>query len=320
MGKCAYNRGMTNPKLTGTITTFLVALNHPEVDEEVQTVIGVLGESYETETYNDTEVEEKYLSAPAQGLELLLNDGILNTIFIYAAPTDENEVFSDWEGLIDGLNGDSAREEIRSILGEPVKTATLYDLYQLEDRFIHFEFDESSQRLNKLTLMAKDPLINSLTDLAEVSSEARVEGTINTLIAAIGHSEQDFETQAVIELFESEYIKSEPSGGPDVVVQYLKFPAGHIQFKNDVVANVFFSTGLSFGDFVPEGLRIHSLIAGIAEKPARNDIPALLGNPYVKQVNFELYNVGGASVHVEYINDVPDSISVSAMPVKEKYQ
>lgn len=311
---------MTSPKLTGTITTFLTALNHPELDEEVQTVISVLGESYETETYNDTGVEEKYLSAPEQGVELLLDDGILNTIFIYATPTDENEVFSDWEGLIDGLNEDSTREEIRAIVGDPVKTATLYDLYQVEDRFIHFQFDESSQHLNKLTLMAKDPLINSLTDLAEVSNEVRVEGTVNTLIAAIGHSEQDPETQAMIELFESEYTASEPSGGPDVVIRYYRFPTGHVQFKNDVVANVFFSTGLSFGDFVPEGLRLHSLIVGLAEKPARIDIPALLGDPYVKQANFELYNVGGGSVHVEYINDIPDSISVSAMPVKETYQ
>jgi hypothetical protein len=103
--------------LSGGITAFLEALDHPEDAGPVQAVIRSMGSEPEVEEFVDgPRGRERYLSFEGDGVELELERGRVAAVFVHLRPTGVDADHSPCPQpatLVDGLTAESTRAEVR---------------------------------------------------------------------------------------------------------------------------------------------------------------------------------------------------------------
>lgn len=144
--------------ITGTddLEVFFSALGKGLASPELEALMAMVGGQFATAPAQKlTRKTTQYLTAPAQGVEILLTDGSVSTIFLTVQPKGEKQPYPGIDRLFDGLGATSPREDFRVVLGPAIRSKPVYDFFGSDGRFVHAEFD-SEDRLSRLNLTAID--------------------------------------------------------------------------------------------------------------------------------------------------------------------
>ncbi|WP_139979542.1 hypothetical protein [Nocardioides litoris] len=152
---------MTATHLTGDITTFLAALGRPEPDPAVQAVLERLGGSPDVESFSDGPGRRgRYLSFPDAGVELLVEQDLVEAVFVHLTDHEDGAAHADPAALVVGWPDPPDREAVRALLGAPLGSSEdpAWDLFALDDRFANVSFDLDGS-VTRVTLVATEPTV-----------------------------------------------------------------------------------------------------------------------------------------------------------------
>lgn len=133
--------------ITGGVSTLLNTLGAREGDPRLEQAMAFVGGDHETETFDDGGVEAKYLVMSGRGVDFLLNDGVVSTVFVYATESEEQSIYGNWPTLVNGVDADASPDEVVRALGAPKRATSTYVLYETELGFVQFDFDEDTLKM-----------------------------------------------------------------------------------------------------------------------------------------------------------------------------
>lgn len=133
--------------ITGDVSTFLNALGAREGDPRLEQALTFVGGEHETETFDDGGIEAKYLVMAGRGVDFLLNDGVVSTVFVYATESEEQGIYGRWATLVDGVGAEASPDGVVRALGTPKRATSTYVLYDVEPGFVQFDFDEDTLKM-----------------------------------------------------------------------------------------------------------------------------------------------------------------------------
>lgn len=140
------------------LAVYLRATGTPDGSDELAAVFALAGEEFDTfdESGDESDGDERYHVSAAGGVEVLVRNETVSAIFLTVHGTGEMTAYPLLDALLPDLSATSTRKDVRDLLGEPSRSAAAFDLYELANRFVHFEYGDDGLRL--ITVMARDPL------------------------------------------------------------------------------------------------------------------------------------------------------------------
>lgn len=295
--------------INGDASTFLKALGAREGDERLAQAIAVVGGTYSVEEYNDDGVEEKYLDMSDRGVELLLQDGELETVFVFATVTDEHVAYGGWTSLIDGVSVDSSRDDITRAMGEPLRSTSKYVTYDAEPGFVQFEFDDD--RLSMAVFMRR--LIGGASPVetpVAVTGAGTVEGQAATFISAVGADMFSAEHMSIIVLA-GPAIESRDDMRDGVAWQYDHFPntGVTIQFKGEELVGALIPLQPEDGRSAYPTPEL--LVTGLSLPASREAIAAHFGAPQRSSQHMDLYLVDDRYLRFDFEDGQSTALTVA---------
>lgn len=273
----------------GDATTFLNALGAREHDPRITQAVGLVGGGYSAEAYDDDGVEEKYLVMSDRGIDFLLKDGELETVFVFATVTEDHDVYGGWATLLDGVSIDSSRDDIVRALGEPLRSTSNYLTYDAEPGFVQFDFD--GERLSMAVIMRR--LVGGLAPVETPvtgTGAGAIDGEAVTFMRAVGAAMFSAEHMAVIVLA-GPAIESRDDTRDGVAWQYDHFPntGVTIQFKEEELVSALIPLQADDGGSAYPTPQL--LITELALPASREAILSRFGTPNRSSQHMDLYLV-----------------------------
>lgn len=144
-------------QLSGEISTILGALDQGMFDEGGLALLGLAGPTFDDEHYPD---DEMYRTFGPQGISVLFEGRPgaqkASAVFVYMTAHGGAHAYPTPDQLIDGLSLSTAdRETVVTFMGEPAHSGGAFDIYAVDARFLHFEFDGDT--LTTITAMSEVP-------------------------------------------------------------------------------------------------------------------------------------------------------------------
>lgn len=140
--------------LSGEVAAMLAILGQGPGAGQVREFVDSFEVDVEEDRDDDGADEELYLVLADAGVELSFTGGELTAIFVFLDGDDEHERYRTPDALVDGLSIDGGRDEVRTAFGAPVRSREGYDLFAVDERFLHVEYLDGRPRL--LTVMLRD--------------------------------------------------------------------------------------------------------------------------------------------------------------------
>jgi hypothetical protein len=145
------------PEVTsGDLATYLRASGAAPGSADLAAAMAIVGGDFTVDDTPYTGPGDHYLVAPTGEVAILIQRNIATAIFLRIRGGEGFEPYSRVSGLFPGSTTAPAREEIRGLFGEPMRSAAAYDLFEVDDRFVHVEYD--AEGLSLVTVMDQDPL------------------------------------------------------------------------------------------------------------------------------------------------------------------
>lgn len=129
--------------VSGEIAVLLDVLGHREGDSHVLQAIVLVGPRMEVSEYDFDGEKSKYYVFKDAGTELLFEDGVLASVMVRTQPDPDDETYGQYPrpaALVEGLSATAERSEVTAFLGEPERSGPSFDRYQVNGRYLHFEF------------------------------------------------------------------------------------------------------------------------------------------------------------------------------------
>lgn len=137
--------------VTGEIAALLDVLGCRTGDNQVlhaMTVIGCLDFKMDIEKFDfDGEKSTHFIFKPA-GTDLVFENDILEMIMVRTQPDYQDEAYRLYprpEALVDGLSSTATRAEVTALLGNPERVGPNFDRYEVNQHYLHFEFDSNGR-------------------------------------------------------------------------------------------------------------------------------------------------------------------------------
>lgn len=122
--------------IRGAVVTYLEVLGTARGDRRLEQVVELLGGVTGTERYDDAGSVDVYLAVATRGVDLLLRDGTLHTVFFSA--TD----FPGWPDLIEQTSHARTRDDVVHALGEPLRERPHYVTYPIGPAYLQFDLED----------------------------------------------------------------------------------------------------------------------------------------------------------------------------------
>jgi hypothetical protein len=133
--------------------------------KDPQDAVDLLGTAYVTPEEDRVEGERVYLEYPRKGISLILNErGLIFCVQLYGEGTDANYVCFESE-VLEGVSLSSARSEVRSALGVPIRSSEgaagkglfgrylfAWDKYDIDFCGFHFEYSEDLSHIRLVSI------------------------------------------------------------------------------------------------------------------------------------------------------------------------
>ena len=292
--------------IRGDVSTFLNALGAKENDPQLERALALVGGTPEVESFVDGGVKSTYLSLEDRGVEFLLTDGELSTVFFSASSGDG--VYAGWPTLIEGVRTGSTREQIVRALGEPLRSRDAFVTYEVDTGFVQFDFDGDVIK----TVVVMRELIGGRDPQPqgdEVATEVAVDGEIAAFVRAVG-----------LPMFSREHVEVMTLAGPSMETHedargganwtYDVFPSSGVtlQFKDEVLVGALIELVVKDGASVYPSLDL--LISGLSLPSSRDDIQAHFGKPERSSQYMDLYLVGDRYLRFDFESGLSTAVTV----------
>ncbi|CAM4483090.1 hypothetical protein NONI108955_33715 [Nocardia ninae] len=141
--------------VTGEMAAMLNVLGLRKGDNRILDVIVLVGPEMEVEDFDWGDVQSTYYLFRRAGTELLFEDEVLVSAMVRTQPDGEDETYGLYPRpgeLLEGLSPTATRTEVAAALGKPERTGPNFDRYEINDHYLHFEFDAAG-RVAKLSAL-----------------------------------------------------------------------------------------------------------------------------------------------------------------------
>lgn len=289
--------------IQGDVAKFLSAMGAREGDRRLTDALALIGGEYETSNYVDDGVESKYLVSKAHGVDFLLEDGALRSIFFHARSSAGQKMYDGWSSLVDGIGPDMSQADVVNALGAPKRSTGVFAIYQADPGFIRFVF--SGGKIKTVVAQQFDlfdtgdqPNIGEIVSHEEAEGEAapHVAGELTVFMNAVGSAIYSPEHLAVTVLA-GPAMETHEDQRADATWVYQEFPKTGVtlQFKNDLLAGALVL--LAGPNAYPTPDR---LIDGVPLPSSRESIETALGTPRMESDNQAFYLLGDKYVAFDF--------------------
>jgi hypothetical protein len=316
--------------LSGGITAFLDALDHPEDADPVQAVVRSRASEPEVEEFEvGPRGRERYLSFKGDGVELKLEKGRVAAVFVHLRPTGVDSDHSPYPEpgmLVDGLTAEPTRAAVMTLLGAAVRSSDdpAWDLFEVDGRFANFTYD--GDVLARVTVMVDNPTTPLADDVEglELDADGSIDapgGEIDTLFSAFGESTDDALATLMLLAGTEPQMRHEKIERDGVEWLYVSLAGVDLQFKEGTLVGALVRVaredGLNYR-------RAGELFDDLRLPTGRREVRTAFGTPKVSsptQVpgeSFDLYDLTASeftagqdlALSLDYHDDQVISVSV----------
>lgn len=143
---------------TGEMAVFLDVLGHRQGDSRILEAIALVGPDMEVEEFNFDGKKSTYFTFKPAGTDLLFENNILVSVMVRTQPDSQDPTYGLYPrpaALVDELYPTATRAEITALLGNPERVGPNFDRYEVNKRYLHFEFDLNSQVAKLSALLSR---------------------------------------------------------------------------------------------------------------------------------------------------------------------
>ena len=141
--------------VTGEMAVMLDVLGCVQSDSRILGAIALVGPKMEVSEFDfDGEQSTYFIFKPA-GTDLVFENDVLEMIMVRTQRDDQDETYGVYPrpaALIDGLSPTALRADVTALLGSPERVGPNFDRYEVNQRYLHFEFDSNS-RVTKISAL-----------------------------------------------------------------------------------------------------------------------------------------------------------------------
>ena len=299
--------------IRGKIHTYLAAIGSEDGSDAMIAAMEAVGTKFSIKEYTSTGVHEKYLIFAKGGVDFLLLDGIVDTVFFHLRDSEKYAAYAHPDALVEGVRFGMSRDEVIDKLGIPRQNKKRYLLYPAGDAFVNIRFRD--ERVLRVNAQRQDYAAQAESEQAESVSAAEpkpITGEISQLIDAAGSAYGDAVMLDLVDLLgprlDSHDIDAEDGGG-----KLLVFDSGGVdlQYRDDALLAALIH--VREGDRRPYPRR-DALVDGLAFPATREDVHAALGAPNDSRSDLDLYSENGRHVMFNYDDDSLSTISIVHVP------
>ncbi|GAA1912846.1 hypothetical protein GCM10009775_01770 [Microbacterium aoyamense] len=295
--------------IQGDVEAFLKALGAREGDPLLEQALAVVAGEYEVDVFDDADAEQKYLVAVERGVEFLLEDGIVTTVFVYAADRDDQRTYGRWPTLVEGIDRGFSADEIVAALGAPQARTPTFLRYAADGGFVQFDFDGA--RLSMLVVMREVVVPTADVPARSADGAPSVPGELDVFVTAVGRPLFSPEHFAVIGL------AGDASESFDVVragvewqVEASPRTGVRLEFREEILARAVIRLVESDGDAAyPHTAR---LIDGLPLPSGRDALCGRFGAPHRAEHEYDLYLVGDSALRFDFDRGASSVLTVTS--------
>ena len=308
--------------LTGEIQTYLDALGTEDGSEEMLAAMRLVGTEFSMLEFTSAGMHERFLEFRRGGVEMMVIDGILETIFFQLAESEEEAAYPRPDALIPGLHRGMPRQAAIEQLGTPLRDEPGYLRFAIGDAFAILHLQEGG--VEQVTLQAavsgagegapsEEPSAGEGTSTTAVP-EAPLTGEITRFIEVVGSREGVRASAEIIADFgpriDSHPLEDEHGSGVFVA---LTDGGVDLQYRNDTVEGALIHTSDRERTPYP---RLGALVEGLAFPATRVDVRDALGAAETPRADIDLYHAQGRRVLFNYTGDELTTISIVHLPAR----
>lgn len=141
--------------VTGEMAVMLNVLGFRQGDSRILEAIALVGPDMEVEEFDFDGEKSTYFTFKRTGTDLLFENDVLVSVMVRTQPDSQDETYGLYPrpaALVDGLSPTATRAEVAALLGNPERVGPNFDRYEVNTRYLHFEFD-SNGRITKLSAL-----------------------------------------------------------------------------------------------------------------------------------------------------------------------
>ena len=302
--------------LHGEITTYLDAIGTEDGSEAMITAMELVGTTFTIAEFTSLGMYEKYLEFTKGGVEFLVIDGVVDTIFFQLVDATGGAAYRDPDALIPGLRHGMSRAAVIELLGEPVYNERKYLLYGVGEKFLNVQLE--GDQVDSFSVQSRD--LNAELESAPDTSAAPVEeetpgtpitGEISLFRDAVGSA---YGAAVMVDLvdalgsFDSHDTADDHGRGT-----FLVFDSAGVdlQYRNEVLIGVLIHVADDGRRPYP---RLGTLVDGLALPATRADVTAALGAPRTALDDCDIYIEHGRHVMFQYTGEATTTISIVGVP------
>lgn len=140
--------------VTGEAAVMLGVLGRRKGDDRILDVVALVGPDMEVDEFaSDDGGRTTYFAFPPTGTDLIFKNDLLVSVMVRTQPDLQDESYGLYPrpaALIEGLSGTAGRAEVKAFMGAPERVGPNFDVYEVNERYLHFEFD-SNDRAARIT-------------------------------------------------------------------------------------------------------------------------------------------------------------------------
>ncbi|WP_427869369.1 DUF6357 family protein [Leucobacter luti] len=302
-------------EIRGDARLFLAALGAREGDPALDRLIAFIGETPGVDVFEDAGQESRYLLFPSSGVEMLLVDGSLHTVFVHAVErSDTQRRYARFATLVDGVTRGSSPRAIVRALGAPVKDSERFLRYPDEQGFVQFDVDGA--RISMVVFMRE------VVEAPPQEMPAEITGGIAPFIEAMGSGILSPEHQRLIVLAgPAMETHEEDRGGVSWRTEVFPKTGVLLEATEEVLVGALIRITGSDGDG-PAFPEAADLIDGISLPASREIVRERLGQPVRAEEpegpgsGFDMFEAGGVYLRVDYAGGESSAVAVVKPGVK----
>ncbi|MEU7524109.1 hypothetical protein AB0A74_00060 [Saccharothrix sp. NPDC042600] len=141
--------------ITGEMAVMLDVLGNRQGDDRILDAIALVGPRMEVEEFDFDGEKSTYFTFKPAGTELLFEDDVLVSIMVRTQRDDQDETYGVYprpSALVEGLSPTATRAEVAAFLGRPERVGPNFDRYEVNERYLYFEFDPDG-RVTRLSAL-----------------------------------------------------------------------------------------------------------------------------------------------------------------------
>lgn len=134
--------------VTGEMAVMLDVLGLRVGDARILDAIALVGPKMDIDKFDFDGEKSTHYTFNVSGTDLVFEDKVLVAAMVRTQPSSEDAprgVYPRPAALVQGLSPSSTRAEVKAFLGDPERVGPRFDRYEVNDHYLHFEFDANGR-------------------------------------------------------------------------------------------------------------------------------------------------------------------------------